>query len=397
MTERLRRIDLADRFVEFYGEGVSTLSAGDRAVIANMTPEFGANSGFFPIDDQTLQLFARDGSQRRSRPSRGGIRKAAGPLVRSEGVSALSRTRSRSISTGSRSASQVRAGRRTASRPAERSRRLRRCWRARPCRVICRAARQRRRGDRCDHELHQHVRSETSGRRRSARPQGAPLRPHPARLGEDVTGARLADRRALPAPRRPAGGPRGRGLRHRRLWLHDLHRQFRPAAGDHRAGHGRAGHSSRRRSVGQPQLPRSRPSAARGGLPGLASAGRRLRARRRRQSRHPHRSHRPLAVGRRHSPRRSLADGRRDRCGPRHRHRCRRLRHLIRRGRGERGLARARCSGHSPCSPGTRARPTSGAHPSRASARARCSAPMQRIRCSCSATTSPPTTSRRPG
>ena len=89
VTERLRRIDLADRFVEFYGEGVSTLSAGDRAVIANMTPEFGANSGFFPIDDHTLQLFARDGSQRRSRPSRGGIRKAAGPLVRSQGVSAL--------------------------------------------------------------------------------------------------------------------------------------------------------------------------------------------------------------------------------------------------------------------------------------------------------------------
>ena len=102
-------------------------------------------------------------------------------------------------------------------------------------------------------------------------------------------------------------------------------------------------------------------------------------------------------VGRRHPPGRSLADGRRDRCGPRHRHRCRRLRNLIRRGRGERGLARARCAGHSPCSPGTRARPTFGARPSRASARARCSAPMQRIRCSCSATTSPPTTSRRPG
>ena len=153
-----------------------------------------------------------------------------------------SRTRSRSISTGSRSASQVRAGRRTASPPAERSRRLRRLLGAPPCRVICRAARQRRSGDRCDHELHQHVRSETSGRRRSARPQGTPLRPHPARLGEDVAGARLADRRTLPAPRRPAGGPRGRGLRHRRLRLHDLHRQFRPAARDHRAGHGGARH-----------------------------------------------------------------------------------------------------------------------------------------------------------
>ncbi|WP_457089746.1 aconitate hydratase AcnA [Microvirga sp. P5_D2] len=61
VTERLRRVDLADRFVEFYGEGVSTLSAGDRAVIANMTPEFGANSGYFPIDDHTLQYLRETG------------------------------------------------------------------------------------------------------------------------------------------------------------------------------------------------------------------------------------------------------------------------------------------------------------------------------------------------
>ncbi|MBM6580616.1 aconitate hydratase AcnA [Microvirga sp. BT689] len=61
VTERLRRIDLADRFVEFFGDGVSSLSAGDRAVIANMTPEFGANSGFFPIDHQTLRYLRETG------------------------------------------------------------------------------------------------------------------------------------------------------------------------------------------------------------------------------------------------------------------------------------------------------------------------------------------------
>ena len=54
VTERLRRIDLSDRFVEFFGPGVSTLSAGDRAVVANMTPEFGANTGFFPVDAATI-------------------------------------------------------------------------------------------------------------------------------------------------------------------------------------------------------------------------------------------------------------------------------------------------------------------------------------------------------
>jgi aconitate hydratase len=61
VTERLRRIDLADRFVEFYGPGVSTLSAGDRAVVANMTPEFGANSGYFPIDRNTLDYLVQTG------------------------------------------------------------------------------------------------------------------------------------------------------------------------------------------------------------------------------------------------------------------------------------------------------------------------------------------------
>ncbi|HWL56916.1 MAG TPA: aconitate hydratase AcnA [Paracoccus sp. (in: a-proteobacteria)] len=61
VTERLRQIDLADRFVEFFGPGVSTLSAGDRAVVANMTPEFGGNSGFFPVDAATIAYLRRTG------------------------------------------------------------------------------------------------------------------------------------------------------------------------------------------------------------------------------------------------------------------------------------------------------------------------------------------------
>ncbi|WAJ31004.1 aconitate hydratase AcnA [Antarcticirhabdus aurantiaca] len=61
VTERLRRIDLADKFVEFFGPGVSTLSAGDRCVVANMTPEFGANSGFFPIDAETIRYLRGTG------------------------------------------------------------------------------------------------------------------------------------------------------------------------------------------------------------------------------------------------------------------------------------------------------------------------------------------------
>jgi aconitate hydratase len=61
VTERLRQISLADRFVEFFGPGVATLSAGDRAAVANMAPEFGANSGFFPVDAQTLRYLRETG------------------------------------------------------------------------------------------------------------------------------------------------------------------------------------------------------------------------------------------------------------------------------------------------------------------------------------------------
>src|SRR5262249_27495419 len=49
VTERLRKLRLSGKFVEFFGPGVSTLSCGERAVIANMAPEYGASCGFFPV------------------------------------------------------------------------------------------------------------------------------------------------------------------------------------------------------------------------------------------------------------------------------------------------------------------------------------------------------------
>lgn len=61
VTHLLRQIDLQDKFVEFFGPGVSTLTAGERAVVANMTPEFGANSGYFPIDRQSISYLTQTG------------------------------------------------------------------------------------------------------------------------------------------------------------------------------------------------------------------------------------------------------------------------------------------------------------------------------------------------
>lgn len=61
VTQRLRAIGVSGEFVEFFGPGVSTLTAGDRAVVANMAPEYGATTGFFPIDAQTLAYLRATG------------------------------------------------------------------------------------------------------------------------------------------------------------------------------------------------------------------------------------------------------------------------------------------------------------------------------------------------
>ncbi|WP_257993309.1 aconitate hydratase AcnA [Cupriavidus pauculus] len=61
VTQRLRAIGVSGEFVEFFGPGVATLTAGDRAVVANMAPEYGATTGYFPIDDQTLAYLRATG------------------------------------------------------------------------------------------------------------------------------------------------------------------------------------------------------------------------------------------------------------------------------------------------------------------------------------------------
>ncbi|HEX9630657.1 MAG TPA: aconitate hydratase [Pyrinomonadaceae bacterium] len=53
VTEMLRKAKVVGKFVEFHGEGASSLSVTDRATIANMAPEYGATMGFFPVDEQT--------------------------------------------------------------------------------------------------------------------------------------------------------------------------------------------------------------------------------------------------------------------------------------------------------------------------------------------------------
>ena len=54
VTQILRKEGVVNKFVEFFGPGVSSMRLADRATIANMAPEYGATMGFFPIDDETL-------------------------------------------------------------------------------------------------------------------------------------------------------------------------------------------------------------------------------------------------------------------------------------------------------------------------------------------------------
>lgn len=61
VTHQLRRIGVTGDFVEFFGPGVSALTADERAVIANMAPEYGASTGFFPVDMQTVAYLVRTG------------------------------------------------------------------------------------------------------------------------------------------------------------------------------------------------------------------------------------------------------------------------------------------------------------------------------------------------
>ncbi|KAM4036139.1 iron-responsive element-binding protein 2 isoform 1-T1 [Anomaloglossus baeobatrachus] len=61
ITKHLRQADLAGRFVEFFGEGLSQLSVVDRTTIANMCPEYGATVAFFPVDQVTLSHLKQTG------------------------------------------------------------------------------------------------------------------------------------------------------------------------------------------------------------------------------------------------------------------------------------------------------------------------------------------------
>lgn len=61
VTETLRKEGVVGKFVEYFGEGAARMSVTDRAVLANMAPEYGATMGYFPIDQKTIEYLVQTG------------------------------------------------------------------------------------------------------------------------------------------------------------------------------------------------------------------------------------------------------------------------------------------------------------------------------------------------
>lgn len=61
VTQRLRDYGVVGKFVEYFGEGVRSMSLADRATVANMAPEYGATMGFFPVDEESIDYLRRTG------------------------------------------------------------------------------------------------------------------------------------------------------------------------------------------------------------------------------------------------------------------------------------------------------------------------------------------------
>ncbi len=66
VTQMLREHGVVGKFVEFFGEGLTQLPLADRATLANMSPEYGATCGFFPVDVETIRYLALTGRDAQS-------------------------------------------------------------------------------------------------------------------------------------------------------------------------------------------------------------------------------------------------------------------------------------------------------------------------------------------
>ena len=279
VTQILRQTGVVGKFVEYFGHGLAGLPLADRATIGNMSPEYGATCGFFPVDDETLRYLRLTGRSEEQvalveayckenglwhdpdeqptysqvveldlstvEPSIAGPRRPQDRIPLREARNAFSAALpSFGVNEGNGQVDEAERGVDGRERCARADRDRRAHGRRADDRRRDRRDRPRRRRDRRDHVLHEHVQPGRDDRRRPAREEGGRARPHAQAVGEDEPRARLEGRHRVLREGRPDAVPRGARLQHGRLRLHDLHRQLGAAARRGLAGHRRAATSS---------------------------------------------------------------------------------------------------------------------------------------------------------
>ena len=324
VTQMLRKKGVVGKFVEFYGAGLNAMTVADRATIANMAPEYGATCGLFPIDAQTL-TYLKTTSRKPARlalveayaKAQGAFRTRSTPdpvysdtlaLNLGEVTASLAgpkRPQDRVVLTEAKAgfAAAMTNEFRQGETIAERHKVEGTNYDLGHGDVVIAAITS------CTNTSNPSVMMAAGLLARNAVAKGLTRQA----VGQDVARAGQPGGPGLPQGSRPAEAARQARLQHRRLRLHHLHRQFRPACardfGDHRQAQPRRGGSS----VRQPQL--------RGpGQPGRACELSRFSAPRCRlflgrldASRFDPRSARRRQAGQACLPRRHLAQGGRDR------------------------------------------------------------------------------------
>ncbi len=295
VTQMLRKKGVVGKFVEFYGPGLSNLTVEDRATIGNMAPEYGATCGLFPIEQRHDQVSRRHRPRSGARGAGRGLRQGAGHVAR------------RFL---------ARAGLHRHAGAQPRRRRALACRTEAPAgpRGAFRRGAAVREGARRD---------PPGGERRARKVEGADYEiadghvviaaitsctntSNPSVLiGAGLLAKKAHEKGLKPKPWvktslapgsqvvteyldevGPAGASRRARLQPRRLRLHDLHRQFRTAAGADLRGDQQERHRRLLGAFREPQLRRPRQSGRARQLSRLAAARRRLRARRLAQGRH---------------------------------------------------------------------------------------------------------------
>ena len=192
LTEFLRKEKVVGAYLEFYGAGAAALTLGDRATISNMAPEYGATAAMFAIDQQTIDYLRLTGREDEQIALVETYAKTAGLWADSLTQARYERVLRFDLSTVVR----------TLAGPSNPHRRLPvadcRARHRRQGREPARPDARRRRHHRRHHQLHQHQQPAQRYRRRPAGAQRQPRRAHAQALGQELAGARLQGRRAVP-------------------------------------------------------------------------------------------------------------------------------------------------------------------------------------------------------